>query len=249
MRLQSLTSDDALFNLQNDGSIMGYFGNAFSKTRGLGQRGNLRVPRKVLRRMLFQKLSTGVVHWSHRLLDYAWSEETNQYTVRFQNKPKGGNVSEGVEVITVTADLLVAADGIRSVVLQKLAAQTQTNKPPANPHVGLRKIGIRLILGIAEFTHPLLTERGFYTLDGKHRLFTMPYESNRFESTKSNRIMWQLSFLADELEDKEDSSDACERKVLNPASLQEYVVSVCSPWHCPVEEMVRATPLDAVWGT
>mmetsp|Transcript_32764 Transcript_32764/g.79405 ORF Transcript_32764/g.79405 Transcript_32764/m.79405 type:complete len:493 (-) Transcript_32764:980-2458(-) len=235
-------------SFQSDGSIMGYFGNAFSKTRGLGQRGNLRVPRKVLRRMLFQQLSIARVNWSHSLLDYAWDEDTNQYTVKFQKKPKEGDISDEAEIATVTADLLVAADGIRSAVLKKLG-QAQT-KPMANPHVGLRPIGIRLILGIAEFTHPLLKERGFYTLDGKHRLFTMPYESNRFDSTKSNRIMWQLSLLTDgaELEDKENST-SCELKVLDPASLLEYVLSVCSKWHNPIEEMVRATPLSTVWGT
>ncbi|CAJ1952729.1 unnamed protein product [Cylindrotheca closterium] len=233
---------------RSDGSIMGYFGNAFSKTRGLGQRGNLRVPRKVLRRMLFQKLSATRVHWSHSLLDFAWKEDANQYTVRFQRKQKEGDVSQESGIAAVNADLLVAADGIRSAVLQNLGPTAHT-KPMANPHVGLRPIGIRLILGIAEFTHPLLTERGFYTLDGKHRLFTMPYESNRFESTISNRIMWQLSFLTDgiDLEDKENSD--VERKVLDPATLQEYVLGVCSKWHNPVEEMVQATPLEAVWGT
>ncbi|KAL3929039.1 MAG: hypothetical protein SGBAC_012387 [Bacillariaceae sp.] len=254
--LQKVANEDcpsrSHYLFRSDGSIMGYFGNAFSKNRGLGQRGNLRVPRKVLRRMMLQKLSTTKVNWCHSLMDYSWNGDTNQYTVKFQTKQNEGDVSGETKLATVTADLLIAADGIRSPVLQKLGqqAQQQTNEPTANPHIGLRPIGIRLILGIASFCHPLLNERGFYTLDGKHRLFTMPYESNRFDSTKSNRIMWQLSLMTDnvsELEDKENSG--CERKVLDPASLQEYVLSVCSKWHNPIEEMVRATPPSAVWGT
>lgn len=52
----------------NYGTLIGYFGNAFfdsstsssagscRRRRGYGQRGNLRVPRKVLRRIIFEKL-------------------------------------------------------------------------------------------------------------------------------------------------------------------------------------------------
>lgn len=47
-----------------DGTILGYYGNAFhnvgvedlSQRRGLGQRGNLRVPRQVLRRIMMDEL-------------------------------------------------------------------------------------------------------------------------------------------------------------------------------------------------
>ena len=32
-------------------------------------------------------------------------------------------------------------------------------------------------VGLAPSDHPLLQERGFYTVDGTHRMFTMPYTS------------------------------------------------------------------------
>jgi hypothetical protein len=39
--------------------------------------------------------------------------------------------------------------------------------------------GIMIVLGITkDFFHPLLDEKGFYTLDGEHRLFTMPFEGS-----------------------------------------------------------------------
>ena len=40
----------------------------------------------------------------------------------------------------------------------------------------LRYVGVVLLLGITPLQHPLLARQGFYTMDGTHRLFTMPYE-------------------------------------------------------------------------
>jgi 2-polyprenyl-6-methoxyphenol hydroxylase-like FAD-dependent oxidoreductase len=222
---------------------MGYFGNSFSINRGRGQRGNLRVPRKVLRRILFQTLlKTTNVYWDHRLVDYTWDSETSQYHLDFQTSPEG-------KMTTIVADLLVAADGIRSAVLQKLyqSPKAPAEKPEgtcsctatisSSTRFGLRYMGVRLILGIADFSHPILHERGFYTLDGKHRLFTMPYQSSRF-GNKKNRIMWQLSFAMD---DPNQSLDA--------SSLLDYVVETCRSWHSPVLDMIEATPLETIWGT
>jgi 2-polyprenyl-6-methoxyphenol hydroxylase-like FAD-dependent oxidoreductase len=231
---------------RQDGSIMGYFGNTFSKHRGLGQRGNLRIPRKVLRRLLLEKLSSSKVHWGHTLMDYVWDPETNQYTLHFEKKNVDG--IEESQMLAVTADLLVAADGIRSAVLKKLQVMSLT-PPSDNPRVGLRSIGIRLILGIAEFSHPLLNERGFYTLDGKHRLFTMPFESNRFDAAKSNRIMWQLSLLTNKEDADQDDKENYSGKPLDPTALREYVLDTCDQWHDPVKEMVNSTPLSTIWGT
>ena len=40
----------------------------------------------------------------------------------------------------------------------------------------LRYVGVVLLLGVTPLQHPLLARQGFYTVDGTHRLFTMPYE-------------------------------------------------------------------------
>jgi 2-polyprenyl-6-methoxyphenol hydroxylase-like FAD-dependent oxidoreductase len=253
---------------QPDGSIMGYFGNAFFHNRGNGQRGNLRIPRKVLRRILLDRLEVTKLYWNHRLVDYSNSEtEESFYTIDFEE-------ANG-KIITVNADLIVAADGIRSSVVQKIyrmqrqvnpkqstssplkkVTSTSNNNDNGSENVemdeekslpshldpasiGLRHTGIRLILGIADFSHPLLDERGFYTLDGMHRLFTMPYESNRYNPTKTNRVMWQLSF----------STDDENRGSLDSESLRAQVLKRCQSWHEPVLSMVQATPIETIWGT
>jgi 2-polyprenyl-6-methoxyphenol hydroxylase-like FAD-dependent oxidoreductase len=259
---------------------MGYFGNAFFQNRGQGQRGNLRVPRKVLRRILLDRLETTKLYWNHRLVDYSISEtEDSFYIINLEG-------ADG-KIVTVNADLIVAADGIRSSVVQKIyrmqqhqevkpkqAATTteqhyqfptqkkatsnnenddesserkveidESSKSLPNPRdpasIGLRHTGIRLILGIADFSHPLLGERGFYTLDGTHRLFTMPYQSNRHDPTKTNRVMWQLSF----------STEESDRGSLDSESLRVQVLKRCQSWHEPVLSMVQATPIETIWGT
>jgi DNA alkylation damage repair protein AlkB len=44
-----------------------------------------------------------------------------------------------------------------------------------------RNLGIFIILGISDHFHQLIDERGFYTLDGMHRLFIMPYQGSRLD--------------------------------------------------------------------
>ncbi|KAL3904093.1 MAG: hypothetical protein SGILL_010199 [Bacillariaceae sp.] len=264
-----------------DGLPLGYFGNAFflhdsgnssSSTRprrGHGQRGNLRVPRKVLRRILYETLvnektnlaneaTEPAVHWGHKLKDFRWDVCSQQYSMVFEQEREPQK--------QVTADLLVAADGIRSTVLQKLYItnhhkhSSSSSVPPSiheSPEwYGLKSMGIRVILGIAEFDsnselqnnadHPLqlLKERGFYTLDGQgRRLFTMPYQSNRFsedQSTVDNRIMWQLSFL---------TTDQDSQQPLDAVFLRQHVLDTCQSWHKPVVDLIRATPIEYVWGT
>jgi 2-polyprenyl-6-methoxyphenol hydroxylase-like FAD-dependent oxidoreductase len=265
----------------SDGLPLGYFGNAFfpepedegQPRRGHGQRGNLRVPRKVLRKILHDKFieettrvsqTSGAppIHWGHKLQEMCWDASTRQYKLKFQNMTEA-------QPLSVTADLLVAADGIRSTVLQTLYIRyhQRSNLSTTPPSIqespqwyGLRSMGIRLILGIAEFDsdsdlqnnphHPLqlLKERGFYTLDGQgRRLFTMPYQSNRFAADPSkvnNRIMWQLSFAT-----SDDDNDDVQSNPLEAASLRQHVLDTCQSWHEPVMDLIRATPLTSIWGT
>ncbi|KAL7435528.1 hypothetical protein ACHAXH_002662 [Discostella pseudostelligera] len=44
-----------------------------------------------------------------------------------------------------------------------------------------RNLGIFIILGISDHFHHLVDERGFYTLDGMHRLFIMPFQGSRLD--------------------------------------------------------------------
>jgi 2-polyprenyl-6-methoxyphenol hydroxylase-like FAD-dependent oxidoreductase len=299
-------------NTPNDTAVpMGYFGSAFfdgtsAFRRGYGQRGNLRVPRKVLRKILHDALlenrpktqqqdqdaedTTGnthdeiaaptipSVHWNSSLVDFKWDSSAQQYHVRFANSKIESNSNDAnqpeTNTTTVVADLLVAADGIRSSVLQQLynrkisddeessatvatVSAATINTKSIFPSIrdfperyGLRPMGIRLILGIADgIDHPLLRERGFYTIDTHgHRLFTMPYRSNRFdddtnnneeeEKMTANRIMWQLSF-----------STRSNPETLDAASLRKYVLDTFQSWHPPALDLVESTPPSGIWGT
>ena len=77
----------------------------------------------------------------------------------------------------VRGRVLVGADGLRSAVrAQKIGD-------------GLRYVGVVLVLGISDYQHQLLHKQGFYTMDGTHRLFTMPYEPIEGFAAVSNEVV------------------------------------------------------------
>lgn len=228
--LQSLLSSS-----QPDGSILGYYGNAFLPNRGKGQRGNLRVPRQVLRKLMLDRVNKSScckVHWGEKLVSF--QQTPNKETI-LQVTFEDGTVIDNV-------DLLVGADGIKSTVVKTLVGASD------HASTGLRPLGVMVILGIANYCHAHLDERGFYTLDGTCRLFTMPYQGSKLDDeqnggTTRRRIMWQLSFRED------NKAEAQRLSVAGPQVLRDEVLKRCSQWHEPVVEMVNATPLDTVWGT
>ena len=217
--------------LRSDGRPLGYFGNAFSKTRGCGQRGNLRVPRQRLREMLYQRLNSTTVHWNHRFVDFqeiVTAEGRAELALEF--------VDQATNTVTqCTADILVAADGVRSAV---------TKTVPFKDIPAPKPLGIRLILGLTEASIPasmLLNEQGFYTVDQGIRLFVMPYTgSSRGQSLNENepvRYMWQLSFVDAEL--RRVSSDELRAEALRRTE----------GWHDPVRWLVDNTATSSIWGT
>ena len=69
---------------------------------------------------------------------------------------------------TIRASVLIAADGVRSAV-QRLR----------RPNDRLRYLGVVLVTGFTVADHPLLRDRGFYTVDGgTARVFTMPFSGH-----------------------------------------------------------------------
>lgn len=268
----------AHYVFNSKGKILGYYGNAFSnRWRGLGQRGNLRVPRQVLRKTMMdalierdQKCSHVKIEWGRKLLSYSQTNgihDGSPITLKFEDGT------------AAAADLLIGADGVRSAVIQKLLPnkdhrrnENNTNaiamgtdnsttpmqqNPQKNP-ADLSYLGIMIVLGITtDFFHPLLDERGFYTLDGDHRLFTMPFEGSRMDDLekynipienqsngvkRSRRYMWQLSFNLS-LEESVALSECGSQGIL------DEVLKRTENWHEPVQDMIRSTPLETVWGT
>jgi hypothetical protein len=68
-RVNSGCVSDCHWVFESRGGVLGYFGIAFTKKLH-EQRGNLRVPRLVLRRLLVEQLTPGTVRWGWRLRRY-----------------------------------------------------------------------------------------------------------------------------------------------------------------------------------
>lgn len=264
-----------------DGTILGYYGNAFhnvgvediSHRRGLGQRGNLRVPRQVLRRIMMDKLlappsttdadgttsiGKATVQWGKRLVSFEDRVMKmgggNAFTCDDDGNGQGAVHIAFEDGATEEVDLLIGSDGIRSYVTRSLLSKAK----PSNEHDyndgGLSYLGIMIVLGITNnFYHPLLDERGFYTLDGSNRLFTMPFEGNKLDDAMNGdgtnnpkpkrRYMWQLSWYEPDEEKARTLSQA------GPNALIDEVNRRCKDWHEPVLDMVGRTDPRNVWGT
>lgn len=207
------------------GKVLGYYGRAFKpaadSTYDSRRVGNLRIPRQDLRRMMLKKLQEGTVQWGHRLTECA--ELGSHLRLTFSN----GHVAE--------ADVVVGADGFNSVIRQIYDA-AQGSKRNSKEY-----LGISVILGLSHLVHPLIDERGFYVLDGVHRLFVMPFQ--KASSTNPQLTMWQLSFSG------LSEAEALELKSSGPAALLDYALERVSDWFPMVADMIRNTKLEEVWCT
>ena len=154
------------YTFRSDGAVLGYFGNALRADEtgaavrdglcgGTGDRGNLRVPRQVLRQMLLDRLSPGSVIWGARLAGF------EELTLPAATGDDGGGgvalTFESGERLEAVA--LVGADGVHSLVRRR-------RRPAA---VEPSYLGIFISVGITACDHSLLKDRGFYTVDGRRR--------------------------------------------------------------------------------
>ena len=95
--------------------------------------------------------------------------------------------------------------------------------------------GLAVVLGIvddATFLARLAKRRVFETVDGRVRVYAMPFTARS--------TMWQLSFPCSE-------SDA-RRYAKDPPALKENIESLCANWHHPIPGMLRETRLENVAG-
>jgi 2-polyprenyl-6-methoxyphenol hydroxylase-like FAD-dependent oxidoreductase len=258
-----------------NGEIQGYFGNAFStgtdKTAsagggggggggGTGQRGNLRVPRQKIRSFLMERLKHTKIHWGYKLtgMEQNDDDDSEQVRLHFQVKESSSSAStsgapteatatsaehKGEQEVVILADLVIAADGVRSSVVRTWL--------PAAP--APRSTGIRLIVGLTgnNFTHPLLHERGFYTLGDGIRLFVMPFRGNSLLfPDEPIQFMWQLSFQSACTTTTEKEQDEQAKLLWScPEQLKKQALLICRDWHEPVQSMICATPIDTIWST
>ena len=265
-----------LFN--EKGEVMGYYGNAFHSvsdentdenlavSRGVGQRGNLRIPRGELRSILLEKIEDADQKNTPSKVNIAWGKRLISYVDRpaierlnkigknahdFQSEPSMGSDQRSVflqfeDGTTDEVDLLIGADGVNSVVARQYMTSSIPSKSDQKSDVTRSMtpeyIGIFIIIGISNHMHPLIDERGYYTLDGNHRLFIMPFSGNSLEE-EPRRTMWQLSYPVS------DREEANRLSQIGPLGLQKEVLRRCCDWHEPFPDMVKSTPLNTIWGT
>jgi 2-polyprenyl-6-methoxyphenol hydroxylase-like FAD-dependent oxidoreductase len=207
-----------------DGKVIGEWGIRKwlrAEDRPAPKRTNIHIARQSLRLALLEQLGgENKVEWGHQLMD-------------FQECAGGGvNLKFEVdrEVVCKTADLLVGADGIRSVVRSLLIGDE------ISP---LRYLGCIVILGIcplenlAGLESPLLDSATvFQTVNGNDRIYMMPYSIDS--------IMWQFSFPMLE-------NDA---KALSARGAEALKDEACrrTQWHDPVPQIMEATQAAQVTG-
>jgi salicylate hydroxylase len=222
--------------LDPKGHVLGYYGRSFTPGAAKkvdaparrGERGNLRIPRQDLRKMLLDRLAPGSVVWGRRVVGYV--EQGDVVDAQLDN----GAV--------VQADVLVGADGIRSVVRRVRDAVGK-----GDDCTGLRYTGVAVIIGLSPAEHPLLDDGGFYVLDGVHRLFTMPFRQRgaNGDPEAPPLTMWQLSFsgLTEMAATALGATDA--------AALLAEAQRRTAGWFDPVSDLIAATPSvgGSVWST
>ena len=174
------------------GTLLGFYGNDFTvhspedsdgKLGQLGpsenttsnstvtyQRGNLRIPRQELRRVLLERLQPGTVHWGKKLETLepiASSCDKVNASGKDGNKSDSKGEPEACAAVRVRftdgseaepASLVVASDGIRSI------ARSCVDGPGM---AGPSYTGIFIVLGLSPADHPLIRGGGFYTYDGE----------------------------------------------------------------------------------
>lgn len=185
------------------------------------KRSNIHIARQALRLALLQQLGiNNPIQWGHQLVDFKTSDNAS-IQLNFQ---VDGSLK------TAEADLLVGADGIRSMVRSKLITEAKTP---------LRYLDCMVILGICPVSavSTLKSElldlaTVFQTANGKERIYVMPFNKQS--------IMWQLSFPIAEAE-----AIALSKK--GPKALKEEA-SVRTAWHSPIPELIAATPESAISG-
>jgi 2-polyprenyl-6-methoxyphenol hydroxylase-like FAD-dependent oxidoreductase len=261
------------------GDVLGYFGRELKNAIGLqqtipetqgGNRGNLRIPRQDLRMMLLRKLHPNTVYWGRSFYEYIETEDG--VTVTLQNHNASCGTSE-IVLEKVKAYVFVGADGIRSKVREMRDMKLYAEVP-----CPLRYMGVAVIIGLSTCRHALIDERGFYIVDGVHRMFTMPYISPHNCSSRDKdgsastcaTVAAQLAASASASTSASASAaevpqsgltmwqlsfsglDEDQANVLRKLSASELIAEALrrtAGWFEPVGDMLRHTLPTEVWST
>ncbi|MBP7822885.1 FAD-dependent monooxygenase [Candidatus Gracilibacteria bacterium] len=205
-----------------DGKIIGEWGKKKESTKNnTHKQKNVHIPRQSLRMQLLEKLtSCESVQWGYKLIDFS-QNDTGRVDLTFEVNGKKEKAQ---------TDLVVGADGIRSIVRKGLINEDE------NP---LQYTGYMVILGICsldEITDTRSTlldgETVFQTVNGRERIYMMPYSQDA--------VMWQLSFPMPE-------NEARALSVQGPDALKQEAIRR-TPWHVPIPQVLSATPVSKITG-
>ena len=192
-----------------------------SNTNKSPKRINVHIPRQALRLALLEQLGQhDAVQWGHRLVNFNQCEDKS---VELSFQVNG-------EIKHTKADLVVGADGIRSVVRSLLISEDITP---------FRYLGYVVILGICSLealkgieSSLLDSATVFQTVNGYERIYVMPYSLDT--------VMWQFSFPMPEEE----------AKALSARGAQALKEEACrrAQWHQPIPQMLSATLSTQITG-
>jgi 2-polyprenyl-6-methoxyphenol hydroxylase-like FAD-dependent oxidoreductase len=190
------------------------------------KRKNVHIARQKLRSLLLQELGDSEsLKWGHTLTGLSYNE-SGKADLSFQ---------AGEQQKNAQADLVVGADGIRSVV-RELVIGGQKNP--------LHYLDCIVILGIcpikfigkslSDATKPLFDSATvFQTVNGRERIYVMPYDTDA--------IMWQLSFPMSEMEAKKLSAQGA--KAMKDEACRRLLT-----WHDPIPQILAATSESQITG-
>lgn len=181
---------------------------------------NIHIARQSLRLALLNQLKGyDQIKWGYQLLDY-----------KKENKGISLNFKVNEKTTTVKADLVVGADGIRSVIRRQLIGENLTP---------LRYLKCIVILGICDLKAINVDQQDlldsatvFQTANGVERIYIMPFNKES--------VMWQLSFPMLENDAKILSNKGS--KALKAEAIKR------TPWHDPIPQIIEATPEQLITG-
>jgi hypothetical protein len=186
------------------------------------------------------------LNWGYKFLYY---EENDDYVTSYFKVDTTAHITHGDivsaehRIVAMKSRVVLGGDGINSRV-----RECRDRVLNFCGTAGLNYLGITVIIGISEFQHPMLYEKGFYVLNGSQRLFTMPYYTPPSgkcseETNEKPLVMWQLSFSG--LSEEESSL----LRKLSFSELVRYALTRVSGWFSPVPELLQATVPNEIWVT
>ncbi|CAL6332838.1 unnamed protein product [Bathycoccus prasinos] len=240
-----------------NGDVLGYFGQLFREylfvssssetSSSLRQpredekeredrKGNLRVPRNVVREILLERIPKENILWNAEVENIEMNVGNSTATITLKK-----NRHRPTNVLIENCALIVAADGSHSKV-QKIRQELYGKEVVPD----LKYLGVVLITGFTSLKHYLLNNRGFYAVDGQSRMFTMPFADENKDDDREQKTMWQLSVRCDEEEAKrlygERESTGFDQII------KQFCMKKTNHWRgVPIAKMFEKTDFSHAW--